>query len=274
MHHLATPSDMRNYTTQIPQLPVDIHIEDEPELPGAVVLDTDRLQRPLLPTRTILQRRSLGAVPRSAQVYAALHGCTIATARQILAGERLPSWLSSRNRDDWDHRTEAAGSPPIEPAATGARDRGPHVAPPQTVEPAARQPGQRSIWREKSPPRAADSGPDADETAAEIDRIIDHVCAEWEVELSMLRGNTRDCRHVLPRHVAIALIAGRCGDLTFRAIAGIFGRCHSTVTCALRSHRRRLSADAAYAAAVARVVARLSIPACARPRRDLPERSA
>jgi hypothetical protein len=217
-----------------------------------LVVDLERLERIPVETATVTLRRTW-AGPLTAPVYAALHGCTLATARQILAGERLPPWLAARTR--CAERPDAFDDAPVLSQE--------HLAP------ARASASQRSPGREALPSQPRDGHSSeclATGTAAAVDlveaqRVVAAVCAVWNTNVEDLAGPSRARPIVPPRQTAMALIAGRCPRLSLPAIGRLFGRDHSTVIYALNTHRRRIRREAAYARATSAVIERLAASA-------------
>jgi hypothetical protein len=219
---------------------------------AGLVVDLERLERIPVETPTVTLRRTW-AGPLTAPVYAALHGCTLATARQILAGERLPPWLTARTR--------CAERP-------DAFDDAPVLSQERLAPLRARAP-QRSPAQENGAPQPRDSNSSESMAAgmadavdlAEARRVVAAVCAVWNTNAEDLAGPSRARPIVPPRQTAMALIAGRCPRLSLPAIGRLFGRDHSTVIYALHTHRRRIRREAAYARATSVVIERLAASA-------------
>jgi hypothetical protein len=216
-----------------------------------LVVDLERLERIPVETAIVTLRRSWSGRPLPAPVYAALHGCTLATARQILAGERLPPWLTARTCSA--DRPEAFDDAPVLPQEC--------LAPTRLSVSLQRRPA-----RQTDAPRCSDSAGIHNRAAAkaggadleEAQKVVAAVCAVWNTNAADLAGPSRARPIVPPRQTAMALIAGRCPGLSLPAIGRLFGRDHSTVVYALNTHRQRVRREAAYARATSAVIERLA----------------
>jgi len=204
---------------------------------GAMVLEAEQLDRPLCETATLRQRRQFRGRRLTAQIYSALYGCSLATAREILAlfsGAR-PSSAVQRQ----------AGRPR---SGRGLRIDG----------------GRRALRRRHFATARSGNGT-LDRQALhrnELEKaheILEAVCAVWAMTPASLQERSRRPSIVEPRQAAMATISGLCPALSLAFIGNLLGgRCHTVVLHACRVHERRLQIDMHYAEKLAALRKRLA----------------
>ena len=228
---------------------------------GSLVVDPSRLQKPRVETQTDALRRAYVGRRLTARVYAALHGCSLATAREILAGiRRSPrpngvlrgridhevAWLVDTIRQRIRHGDQSPTGIFGRARRTTSRQHGRRPGRPRKAEPWARD--------KKSSPFSSEYG----SASALIVSIIEAASHAWRLEPAELCQQSRLRAIAAPRQAAMAIIAAACPSISLARIARLFGHnAHTTVMHACRAHSMRLQRDPVYAENFAKMIGRL-----------------